>query len=481
MVVLFYPHLSELNAVEICKVSVGFSTFLIHLDGYTGCWASQGLFPQPLLIRYYLVLRSDIIFLDFYNVNGYTYPTNKFIYRGIEEDHSLSERKFTVIKGGAAAALSSNRRQFLSGFITDTRLMGVIGLYVHWELSSKDSISDFHQFFYFDAEEYGFETYKSLIGNDQEALSVMEQALIGGLGGNKVNVNEKEATYLVQKYVKMNELLSIPLPEGKNEYDFLLEKPVTLSESENDILIDKLCTPILSEYHLINYYLMRVFGRDFEAAAYLATDGLPPDILPEAEGATLCKNSIEEFFDESGCSYLCESLIEYDGKYKLVVSEINLTDGRVSGSKKRSSFFVTSAEAAMMLNHPEFITVYEILTEMEDFLKRFSGMSANSMQTVHENGRLYLEFNKNNDHVNRKVFRLNEDIHGLYYATDFGQLIIAAYSLSDIHEIEKTLGKSTVNSCIIPTAKYEFKEPILYEFIQSDFDDFADFLDFLNS
>ncbi len=393
----------------------------------------------------------------------------------------MTERKFTVIKGGAAAALSSNRRRFLSGFITDTRLMGVVGLYIHWELSNTEAVSDFHQFFYFDAEEYGFETYKSLLGSDSEALMIMEQALIGGLGGNKVNINEREATYLVQKYVAMNETLSISLPEGKNEYAFLLENPITLTKSENDILVDKLCTPILSEYQLINYFLMRVFGRDFEAAAYLVTGDISLDILAEEESATLCKNTIEEFFDENGCSYLCESLIEYDGKYELVVSEICLQEGKVSGTKKRSSFFVTSAEAAMMLNHPEFITVYEILTEMDEFLKRFSNLSSNTMQTIHENGRLYLEFNKNNDHVNRKIFRLNEDIHGLYYATDFGQLIIAAYGLNEIHEIERTLSRSEVCTGIIPTAKYEFKEPILYEFIQSDFDDFTDFLDFLNS
>lgn len=400
---------------------------------------------------------------------------------GFEEEDPLTERKFTVIKGGAAAALSSNRRKFLSGFITDTRLMGVVGLYIRWELSNIEFVSDFHQFFYFDAEEYGFETYKSLLGSDPEALTIMEQALIGGLGGSKVNVNEREAAFLVQKYVAMNETLNISLPDGKGEYGFLLDDPVMLSEKENEILIDKLCTPIVSEYQLINYFLMRVFGRDFEAAAWLTTNEFPLDTLPEDEGATLCKNSIEEFFDENGCSYLCESLIEYDGKYKLVVSEIYLENHKISGTKKRSSFFVTSAEAAMMLNHPEFITVYEILTEPEDFQKRFAGLSANSMQTIHDNGRLYLEFNKNNDHVNRKVFRLNEDIHGLYYATDFGQLIIAAYSLNEIHEIEKSLSRSEVGTCIIPTAKYEFKEPILYEFIQSDFDDFTDFLDFLNS
>jgi len=406
----------------------------------------------------------------------------QLVWGDFEEEDPLTERKFTVIKGGAAAALSNNRKKFLSAFITDTRLMGVIGLYIHWELSNKDFVSDFHQFFYFDAEEYGFETYKSLLGSDPEALTIMEQTLIGGLGGSKVNVTEREATYLVQKFVAMNESLNIALPEGKAEYGFLLEEPVVLSEEEYRTLVDKLCTPIVSEYQLINYFLMRVFGRDFEAAAWLTTNDFPLDILPEEESATLCKNTIEEFYDENGfCSYLCESLIEFDGKYKLVVSEIYLDNCKVSGTKKRSSFFVTSAEAAMMLNHPEFITVYEILVEMEDFQRRFASLTIGSMQTIHDNGRLYLEFNKNNDHVNRKVFRLNEDIHGLYYATDYGQLIIAAYSLHEIHEIEKSLSRSEVGTCIVPTAKYEFKEPILYEFIQSDFDDFTEFLDFLNS
>ena len=31
------------------------------------------------------------------------------------------------------------------------------------------------------------------------------------------------------------------------------------------------------------------------------------------------------------------------------------------------------------------------------------------------------------------------------------------------------------------TAKYEFKEPVLFEFIQSDFEDFEDFLNFIKN
>lgn len=393
----------------------------------------------------------------------------------------MTERKFTVIKGGITANMSINKH-FVSAFITDTRLMGVVGLYIHWELLNSDISSDFHQYFYFDAEEYGFETYKSLIGNDTQELLMIEQALIGGLGGNKVDISQKEATYLVQKFVAMNKNLSIPMPDTYSEYQFLLEEPIILSKEEDKALIQKICTPIASEFQLVNYFLMRSFGRDFEAASYLTAKCLPVDILPENQGATLCKNSIEEYYDDDdGFSYLCESLIEVEDKYKLVVSEITVENNKISSTKKRSSFFVTASEAAMMLNRPEFITVYEILEDLDEFLVRFTEITASSMQTIHENGRLYLEFNKNNDHVNRKVFRLNEDIHGLYFASDYGQLIIAAYNLNNIHEMEKKLKNNDVSNFLMPTAKYEFKEPILYEFIQSDFDDFTDFLEFLNS
>ena len=393
----------------------------------------------------------------------------------------MTEHKFRVIKGGAAVALNRHSRKFISAFITDTRLMGVLGLYIHWNLSNNDYNSSLHQFFYFDAEEYGFENYKSYIGDDDESILTMEQALIGGLGGSKVNVSQKEATFLVQKYTHMNKELSLPMPEGESEYRFLLENPVSLSDKESELLVEKLCTPILSDYQLVNYFLMRSYGRDYEGADYLANPGVKLELLEGSEGATLCKNSIEEFSDENGASYLCESLVEFDNKYMLVLSELVAKDNKIASAKIKSSFYITPQEAAMMLNHPEFITVYEVLEEPDDFMETFDNVAANFMQTSHENGQLYLEFNTNNDHVNRRVFKLNEDVRCLYYITFYGQLIIAAYSVEQIQQVEKELSRSHFAHHIVPTSKYEFKEPILYEFIQSDFDDFSDFIDFLNT
>jgi hypothetical protein len=391
----------------------------------------------------------------------------------------LKRQNFKLIKGGAKEPkiTSLENRRFVSAFVTDTRLMGVVALSFHWKIFSSEVWEDFYQFFYFDAEEYGLDTYQSLQGNDIFALTAVEQKLIGGLGGRKVPVTQKEALYLLQHFASESRKLKIPLPEPAKEYKTLLEEPVTLSPKERQTLIEKICTPILSDYQLIHYFVMRCFARDWEGASYLIDGDIDLDALAAKKPATLCKNTIEEYTDENGtASYLCEALIDMNGKYELLVLEITVSNRKVLSATRRSSFRITSAEAAMMMNRPEYVTVYEILMDPVEFDEEFLPLVATAMQTNHENGRLFMEFKKDNDHVNAKVFSLNEDVYGLYYVSDFGQLIVAAYELKVIHSIEQRLQKSTLGSSLLATAKYEFKEPIVYDFIQSEFEDFDDFL-----
>jgi len=388
------------------------------------------------------------------------------------------DRKFKVIRGGLDSPLHSDK-QFISAYITDTRLMGVTGLYIHWGIEAEDLSSDFHQFFYFDAEEYGFETYKSIVGNNIEELTIIESALLGGLGGRKVKISEDEACYLVQEYAKANGDLSLPMPKGKEEYEFILQKNVVLTVKEKHELMNKMCDPIHSDCQAINYFLMRCFGRDYYAAKYLTNGRIPVDIYSDYPISTLCKNSID-VCDKENNSYLCESLVESNGKYHIIISEIIVDSLLISGFKRRSDFKVSAAEAAMMLSRPEFITVYDLQTDNDEFIDNsLAEITTNAMMTIHENGRLFLAFNKNNAHVNKEVFRLNEDVYGMFYISDFGQMIIASYNVKGILSLEMDLRKSPLKEYLSMTAKYEFKEPVLYEFIQSDFDDFEDFLEFI--
>ena len=68
--------------------------------------------------------------------------------------------QLTVIKGGKDYSSSSGNRRFSYGLITDTRLMGVIGMELVWDIYSSDGqVQKLNQIFYLDAEEFGIESY----------------------------------------------------------------------------------------------------------------------------------------------------------------------------------------------------------------------------------------------------------------------------------------------------------------------------------
>ena len=90
-------------------------------------------------------------------------------------------------------------------------------------------------------------------------------------------------------------------------------------------------------------------------------------------------------------------------------------------------------------------------------------------------------FHSDNKHVARKEYRLNEDVLGMYFVSDAGQVIAAAYTLEDIYLLEKDLAGSAISKSLIPTQRYEFQEPVLYEFIQSTMDRFETFVDIIQN
>ncbi len=399
----------------------------------------------------------------------------------------MSRPELKIIEGGLPSR-EKTEKKFVSSYITDTRLMGAMAMYVCWDTPDCPETDSFHQFFYFDTEEYGFETYKSLWGYDKDEIYALEQSLISGLGGKKSDISEKEVRRILWEYADYNREHGLDMPGRKDEYAFLLENGCPrMTQEEEDILNAKMRTPLKSDYHVINYFLMRCLSGDLKGAGYLtkfSTDGdsgrKPAFDLSEPfcgiAPCTLCKNTTD--FSESG-SYICQALIQKEADYSLLIICIDVLDMKVTGCRLQSSMKISTAEAAMLLSRSEFITVYEVMAEPEDLEKHTWDIACSTMVTVHENGKLMMSFNTDNDHVNKRIFRLSEDVFGLYYITDFGQFLISSYSLKNIRQMEDRISSSPLGKMLMPTAKYEFKEPVLYEFIQSDYEDFEEFMEFL--
>ncbi|MDO4746231.1 MAG: hypothetical protein Q4B18_06725 [Bacillota bacterium] len=402
----------------------------------------------------------------------------------------MSKPVFTVIEGGLLTAQKNAKKHLISAYVTDTRLMGVLAVYAHWrpELSAASLYDDaedhdLHQFFYIDCEEMGLETYKSIVGSDREEIDIVEQALVGGLGAKKIPLTEYQLKGLLTYYKNFNKHNGLPLPQNYDEYGFVLEDEVVFSEVEHNVVMQLICGNITSDYQAVNYFLMRLFGRDYSGAAYLSEKGCPLDIYNEYHQATFCKNVIDKSheYDDGAIAYLCESLIEMGGNYETVITEVIVKDLKIVGCRHCSGFAISSAEAAMMLAKAEFVTVYEVLLSDEDMDANIGELTVdlNSVMSTHENGRMFMAFKPTNDHVNSRIFRLSNDVKGVYYLTDFGQLLVSAYTLQDIRYMENKLKMSMLAPFLMTTAKYEFKEPVLFEFIQSDFEDFDDFLEYI--
>lgn len=395
----------------------------------------------------------------------------------------MNRSNFTVIKGGSQISNHQDRR-FISAYVTDTRLMGVVGLHLHWELLAEGMSLNLHQFFYFDAEEYGIDDYKSYVGDDSAEVLSIEESMFGSLGGRKNSLTQREAKYLIQDFCRDSQLLGVPLPEPKSEYEFLLREPVTADSVLLNAIAEKMCVKLQSDYELVHYFLMRSFGKDKKGLSYLcdlkSIDSGRVQDVSEPNCATLCRNMVEEFINADGSiSYLSESLVEVDqvNQYRLIITEICTGNRQVTAARRLSSFTVSMQEVAMMLSRTEYVTVFEVLSPPEEAQRSLEQVLGAAVESMHENGKLFVLFHRNNEHVNRRVFRLNDDIQSLFFLTDFGQMIVAAYTLPAIWEAERRLQKSPLGMLLIPTAKFEFKEPVLFDFVQSDYEDFEDFLD----
>lgn len=398
-----------------------------------------------------------------------------------KEVFDLTKPKLTVIEGGLAASIDKKQKFFVSAYVTDTRLMGVLAVHAYWKIPCSDGFSDYHQYFYIDCEEAGLETFKSLLDSNPSEIEMVEQALIGGLGASKIEITERQLMGLLTDYRHFNEEHGLPLPEKYEEYKFLLEPETILEPEESQLLMKLICGELRSDYQVINYFLMRCFGRDYTGAAYLADGDFPLNLYDNYKQATFCKNVIDKdtSYQDGAISYLCESLIEMNNNYETVISKVIVKNLKVVDFEHCSGFAVSSAEAAMMLAKPEFVTVYEVLLSDHDMDENIGELTVtlNTVMSNHENGRLFMAFKPSNAHVDSRIFRLSNDVKGIYFLTDYGQLIMAAYSLHGIHLLEKKLAACPLAPFLMPTAKYEFKEPVLFEFINSDFEDFEDFLD----
>ena len=388
--------------------------------------------------------------------------------------------ELTLIKGGREIT-SSLEYNFIEAAVTDTRLMGVLGLRVHWLVDSGDEFPrHIHMFFYYDVEELGLDSVSVYELYDEEAIDLATKSCFGGLGARMIAVEEKEARYLISRFVGKTKERRQPLPDNAAILDDILKTPVNLSEDEIEKLSQKMCTELPNDFSIVNYYLMRSFGKDPDGVRLLQSKEAQEDRFDDislSSHATFLKNSIQPYYNKDGTvSYLSESLVETENSHFIVTSELWAEAGKITQARKKRAFRISVEEASMLLTRGEYCTVYRILVPMEDFDVDFASFSIGTTRTDHENGDMFMEFKPDNRHVNKPEFKLYDDIKALYFVSDYGELIVAAYSYEEIKAAEGRIRNSLLMPDVQIMVKIQLARSILYDFADSNYTNFGQFI-----
>ncbi len=398
----------------------------------------------------------------------------------------LDETKYSPDrkKSGPAGVLYMDRSalEFRSAWITDTRLMGVVCLGIQWRFIDGPNYY-FQQFFYFDAVEYGFDRFDYLTDPDFSEAQDMEASYIGGLGGNKVKVTEREAVHLVQKYARFNREHGIDLPEGQPMYQFLLMAKDNMTRMEARLLLEKSCITPRSRVEAANYFLMRYSDRDWDAVSTLTSGEISHDLLgsfghmgvfsnhtendPKDENVLHCRTIVSES-DDSDVFYLLRSSFRFMENRK-----------KIEAFKLEDKMEISDQEAYLNLMHKEYVMVFDYDGPLNTFGRQSSHLLHRAMVVQEDEGTCYMLYRPNNDHAMKSDFHLYDDLIGIYYLGNIHQLVIASNTANDAKALEFDLLTSPIARFLRLKQNLLFSEPVMNNFLMSGMADFEDFLDLI--
>ena len=293
--------------------------------------------------------------------------------------------------------------------VTNSRLMGTMGLLISWE-DKQDKIV---QYFLLDAEGLGLADYVSLKNPTKDEAYREEERLMGGLGSDRIRISEDEALFLVKYFGNKNSYYEKPLPGEVEEYIDIINKYETNLNIE-DIYM-KICKPIKDEVEFINYMTMRFIAWDRESLRYFSSSEEIANMHITNINGTLLKNTV---IPKGNKRYISEALYEdNDGYYtsKIAFSIEENKDGfKINSMVATDKEPIFDFEVFDEISKPEFVSIYSI-NRVDEFLDIFYKDNPFVLKSDMENGTFFTRFNFNNDHVKENVYVINNDIKAIYY------------------------------------------------------------------
>lgn len=385
--------------------------------------------------------------------------------------------------------------QFQECLATNTRLMGVVALKITW-VDKENTNAHLYQIIHLDFSEYGIDDYfeyECVSGRD-DFLEKKNQAIfqwesfVRVMGGDVIDVSPEIMVASIESVIDLAKKMDDENNDFRRNALQRLDMMISEIEKENLIkskpstveLIKSLSKKNLTATETINYFLMRLVDLDFNAAAYLSTiniEKLKSNILTRPGIQTLVKNKIRlsresEDIASDGMSfpYRCNltTLSDMSGYYyaSFVVYldlDYRSKDAKVTEIKIGSMNKLSTYEAASQLQITEYITVYDC---RDRILHNFDGSHFTFLVSIDpvlvNNGWLYTIYNKDNSHVNKADYWLNDDVYGYAILTIDGEFVLMSNKVDNIEKMEEDVAMSMYAPMMRLDGRYQLDSPIFH-------------------
>ena len=409
--------------------------------------------------------------------------------------------RFSIVEGRLSERYDHFAEyDFMSCQATETRLMGVVALKVTWRGKEKPR-ARYYQVIHLDYSEYGIDEYLEFDctpGTDtykqnKEDMNYHWDHFTGVMGGDVVNIPPSAMLRLIY--------MALPLAgsdidreyddstnEEFREYAVMRLAMMRKALERQGITVD-LCSPEdamryvsekrLGAYAVINYFIMRVVDRDFDAACMLSTiarDELMDCELAEPGIQTLIKGNITKSDRETdppddGTSYPYRCTITtlgragyYHSTFVIYLDGDSRTrDSVVTQLDIGTVLKLSEYESAVQVARREYLTVLQCPDEIIDgFDGRYIAPLAGVDPTMVPNGWLYTIYNKDNSHVNKKEYKIGDDVYGYALLTIGGELVLMSNELTRINMIDNAAVMSMYGPYLKLKGRYLIETPIFH-------------------
>lgn len=371
--------------------------------------------------------------------------------------------------------VKTSRLKFVKAEATNTRLMGVVGVVARF---LDEGLREIVQIYHLDYEVYGIDGLYHLIEPSDQELENLILMVTGGLGGDFVEISEEAFYHLVLSAYTVDK----NSVETHVDFDAFSETFYSWEDHLNAVeqaeLYIRLAPKLDTDIAIINYLMMRLVGKDFIAAKILIDPQYEVELHCLELPYTLIKNTIKLVSEDTNIAhYRVEALIDFDEKYKLMLFDVDLSKSTnlVIGLVHTESLTLSSIEAAFNLNKSEHIIVSQVTDHF--FERRFSKSNPEMMKQTYYQGNLYIEFNKDNGHVNQNPYYLNGDIYAMYFFSRSGHFLVASLVEENLLSIDQMLqDQNLYEESLQFICELKTDDPVLYSYINSGYDTIFDFL-----